>query len=99
MNISFFYPPASGPRSDNNGNKDMMPDGTRPEKHVGDASTSASAQPGNSQHHGGGSGAIIGKFEQKLGALVGSDTLKAKGLKKAEEPHAPKVPNQDRAEA
>ncbi|KAJ7732002.1 hypothetical protein B0H16DRAFT_1468808 [Mycena metata] len=98
MNMAFFYhPPVSAPKGDSNGNKDTTHDYMRPRDHVGDAPTSTSTHPGNSQHHGGGSGAMIGKFEQKLGALVGNDGLKAKGLQKEHEAHAAKVENEDAA--
>ncbi|KAJ7725765.1 hypothetical protein B0H16DRAFT_1593700 [Mycena metata] len=99
MNIAFFYPPTSAPRGDNNGNKNTIDDDSRPKNDVGDTPTSTSAHPGNSQHHGSGSGAMIGKFEQKLGSFVGSDGLKAKGLQKEHEAHAAKVQNKEGVEA
>ncbi|KAJ7729468.1 hypothetical protein B0H16DRAFT_1697193 [Mycena metata] len=52
---------------------------------------------GNQQHGGG--GAMTGKIEQKVGALVGSNALKAKGMQKEQEAHAIKVQSQELAEA
>ncbi|KAJ7171509.1 hypothetical protein C8R46DRAFT_1349458 [Mycena filopes] len=53
---------------------------------------------GAQQHHAGG-GAVTGKIEQKVGALVGSEALKAKGLQKEQEALAFKVQSQELAEA
>ncbi|KAJ7108737.1 hypothetical protein C8R44DRAFT_986674 [Mycena epipterygia] len=58
---------------------------------------------GNVSNHqtsgGGGGGAMTGKIEHAVGSLVGSKTLKAKGIQKEQEARGLKVQSQELAEA
>ncbi|KAJ7761207.1 hypothetical protein DFH07DRAFT_815740 [Mycena maculata] len=51
------------------------------------------------QHHSGGGGATTGKIEHAIGSLVGSNTLKAKGLQKEQEAQGLKVQSTELSEA
>ncbi|KAJ7800356.1 hypothetical protein B0H14DRAFT_1692402 [Mycena olivaceomarginata] len=54
----------------------------------------------NSQHRsGGGGGAMTGKIEHVVGSLVGSKSLKAKGIQKEQEARGLKIQSQELAEA
>ncbi|KAJ7027098.1 hypothetical protein C8F04DRAFT_1123449 [Mycena alexandri] len=81
------------------GMNDGMMANQQPGMGAGNAAIPASGHlAANQQHHGGG-GAMTGKIEQKVGALVGSNALKAKGMQKEQEAHAIKVQSQELAEA
>ncbi|KAJ7160414.1 hypothetical protein C8R46DRAFT_1108014 [Mycena filopes] len=79
--------------------------GMAPNQHGGMGMGNAGSIPpaGNldsGNHHGGGGGkSTTGKIEQKVGALVGSEALKAKGLQKQQEAQGLKIQSQELAEA
>ncbi|KAJ7269609.1 hypothetical protein C8J57DRAFT_1716675 [Mycena rebaudengoi] len=58
------------------------------------------AVSGTQNHHSsGGGGAMTGKIEHAIGTIVGSSSLKAKGLQKEEEARGLKIQSQELAEA
>jgi len=53
----------------------------------------------NQPHSGGGGSAMTGKIEHAVGSLVGSKSLKAKGIQKEQEARGLKIQSQELAEA
>ncbi|KAJ7729916.1 hypothetical protein B0H16DRAFT_1775403 [Mycena metata] len=66
---------------------------------AGTAGIPASNNLGPSQNHGSGGGALTGKIERKVGAVLGSSSLQAKGLQKEQEAQGFKVQSQELAQA
>ncbi|KAJ7034444.1 hypothetical protein C8F04DRAFT_956433 [Mycena alexandri] len=80
-----------------------MNDGMVPQQHAGvgagTAPIPASNNLGPSQNHSSGGGALTGKIERKVGAVLGSSSLQAKGLQKEQEAQGFKVQSQELAQA